>query len=391
MGDLSVTVRLCGHVVEQQVLRVPRVVRLGESADAAVSFPGADFGVLRVGNRLCLRGRTLDEGDELELELGQVHVTLEHTARARLPHEWEGAWDRRFLAAVMVVVAAGSWVDAAHSWLSHRADSASTTAVARIATTLTGSAVSPDPRRAAAVSRSDGPPEPSSTVTIPDAPPHEADDRATGTGWSHWYRRAVPRDLDQVDTARARLGADPDDVGARRIVARAAYDEDDHEAAADHFRQLLDRSPGDPDARLRLAWAQKRQGYHRSELRQYEAILAVDPGHVQALAGKTVALARLNRLGEAELMLDLLEGTAPDSVELELAEAKLAGLHGDEEAALSLLEGAYSRRDQLTQELQLELRRDLAIDPSFAALRKDPRLRSLVNRHLGAAGPRQAR
>lgn len=391
MGDLSVTVRLSGHVVEQQVLRVPRVVRLGESPDAAVSFPGADFGVLRVGNRLCLRGRTLDEGDELELELGQVHVTLEHTARARLPHEWEGAWDRRFLAAVLLVVAAGSWVDAAHSWLSHRADTASTAPVARIATVLTGGVATSDPWRSAAVSHSDGPPVPSSTVTIPDAPPHEADDRTTGTGWSRWYRRAVPEDLDQVDTARVRLSADPTDIGARRIVARAAYDADDHELAADHLRELLERSPGDRDARLRLAWAQKRQGYHRAELRQYEAILATDPGHVQALAGKTVALARLNRLGEAAGVLDHLEAAAPDSVELELAEAKLAGLRGDEEGALALLDGAYRRRDQLTQELQLELRRDLALDPSFAALRKDPRLRSLVNRHLGAAGPRQTR
>ncbi len=391
MGDLSVTVRLNGQVVEQRVLRVPRVVRLGEAADAAVSFPGADVAVLRVGNRLCLRGHRLDEGEELRLELGQVHVKLEHTARARLPHELEGVWDKRFLAAVVMVVVAGSWVEAAEAWLSRRGDAGPLQVASHVATAIVGERSALDPRHAAAVAGRDAPPQPSETVTIPDAPPHRADDRHSGTGWSRWYRRAVPRDIDQVDAAHLRLLANPEDAVARRILARAAYERDDHAEAAEHYRWIIRRTPADRDARLRLAWAEKRQGYHRAELTHYEAILAAEPAHLNALAGMVVALARLNRLDESARVLDELEAVYPDTVETALARAKLAGLRGDDDAALEALERAYARRDQLTREMQLELRRDLALDPGFSALRRDPRLRSLVNRHLGAAGPRQAR
>ena len=325
------------------------------------------------------------------MELGVVHVTLEHTARARLPHEWAGAWDKRFLAAVILVVAAGSWVESAESWLRHRADHGELSAGGRIATALIGQRSVLDPRHAAAVPGPEAPPVPSETVQIPDGPPHHADDRKSGTGWSRWYRRAVPMDVEQLDAARQRLRVDPEDSVARRIVARAAYDGDDHETAGEHYRWLVERAPGDRDARLRLAWAEKRQGYHSAEIVHYDAILATDAAHITALAGKAVALARLNRLDESARATEDLETAAPDAVETALAHAKIAGLQGDDDRSLESLERAYANRDQLTREMQLELRRDFALDPCFASLRTDPRLRTLVNRHLGAAGPRQAR
>ena len=49
MGELQVTIRYNGFVVNHQVVRVRDVVRIGDSADAKVSFPGASVAVHRVG------------------------------------------------------------------------------------------------------------------------------------------------------------------------------------------------------------------------------------------------------------------------------------------------------------------------------------------------------
>ncbi len=115
MGDLAVTVRLRGSVVEDRVVKVSGAVRLGERFEAAVSFPGADLLVVRDEGALLVRGQRLAEGEELRVTLGAVDVRLVHTiAMERLSEP--ARYDLRFLLCALLVAALGIWLDAAERW-----------------------------------------------------------------------------------------------------------------------------------------------------------------------------------------------------------------------------------------------------------------------------------
>lgn len=393
MGDLSVVVRLNGDVVEDRVVEVNRLVRIGEAEGAVIPFPGADIAVVRIGDGLAVRGRTLEEGEELSLFLGPVEVHIEHTVRARLPPEWAGLWDRSFLAAALLVVAAGTWFDAAEAWLDRQPPDA-VLAVTQLRDLVRAVGVEPAGGSSRAVAMPAAPtaePAPTPPATLADGPRHVDDDRLTRMGWAAWYRQLVPGGDDQVFEAQDRFAVDPDDPWARRVLARSAYDNDDHDQSSWHYAWLADRYPDDSAIGLRLARAQQRRGHHRSEIAHYADILERDPDHAEARAGMAVALARMNRLDEAATALDQLQFLAPDAPTTELTVAQLAALAGQDRRALLALERAFSTRSALSDEGQLELRRTLALDPVFASLRRDPRLRSLIYRHLGAAGVRPMR
>jgi hypothetical protein len=391
MGDLSVSVRLNGEVVEDRVVPVQRIVRLGDSADAVITFPGADVAVVRMGDKLALRGRTLEEGEGMDLALGPVQVRVEHTVRAAMPAEWSGLWDRRFLATALLVVAAGTWIDAAESWLDRQPTDA-VVAVSRVHGLLADPGDEEGRQRAATIPAGhEVGVAPVLTEALPDGPRHVSDDRETRTGWAAWYRNEVPDDTDQAFEALDRLASDRNDVSAMRVLGRVAYEREDFDQAAAYYGRLSERFPADRDARLRLAWGEKRRGHHRIEAEHYTAILMDDPTHVGALSGLAVALARMNRLDESARRLEELQTLAPVASGTELTIASISALQGHDQRALEALDRAFAARAGLSEEMQLELRRDLALDPAFASLRKDPRLTSLVNRHLGAAGARPAR
>lgn len=135
MGDLVVTVRLHGQVVEDRVVAVRRAVRLGDTPYATVSFPGADLLVVRTDAGLLVRGRTLAEGEDVQLALGHVDVTLTHAA----PEGWspgQSGWtqrfDTRFLLCALLVAALGTWMDAAEAWLEARAQPGGPPAVIQV-------------------------------------------------------------------------------------------------------------------------------------------------------------------------------------------------------------------------------------------------------------------
>lgn len=121
MGELAVTVRLRGRVVDHRVVRVDRAARIGEAFDAVVGFPGADLIILRQGDRLLVRGSPLGEGDELRLELGAVDVTLAHVARVPRAIDRFASFDTRFLLAALLVAALGTWIEAAQDFASRHA------------------------------------------------------------------------------------------------------------------------------------------------------------------------------------------------------------------------------------------------------------------------------
>lgn len=394
MGDLSVSVRLHGEVVEDAVLPLRRTVRIGDGAGAAVAFPGADVVVVRAGDRLLVRGRALEEGEALELSLGPVDVTVEHTLRGRTPPEWRGVFDARFLGVVALVTAVGTWLDAAESWWERdpltlgrgRGDVEVTEVVDR----AQGEA---SVQRAPLVAGPDA--ATTELATEPDddqaqGPRHLPDDDRSGTAWHGWYRRSVPQD-DQMLDAYARLRANPADAAAHRVVAQAAYDADEYDVAVWHYRWLVQQDPDDRTLMVRLARAEKRRGRHAREVELYRRVLESDPVHTDALGGLAVALARMGRLDEAGHLVDELQATAPTAPFTDVTVALISAMQGQEREAIDALDRAVAARGQLTDELQIELRRDLALDPALADLRKDKRLRATLHRHLGAAAPTPTR
>ena len=69
----------------------------------------------------------------------------------------------------------------------------------------------------------------------------------------------------------------------------------------------------------------------------------------------------------------------------------VGGRLGVDREALAALERCMRGRHQLSDEMELELRRDLALEPALSRLRTDKRALSLLHRHLAAAAPRPIR
>ena len=226
-----------------------------------------------------------------------------------------------------------------------------------------------------------------------EGPEASSDDRATGVAYYAWYRGVVPEDDELGVLARERLERNPSDRGAHELLARSAYAADRFELSAAHFRWLVDRDvlglgPGEQELRWRLARTERRLGRHSSEAALYEQMLADDPADAWALAGKATVMARLGRFDEAVSLVEQAEASAPSQPYLGVYAAVVAAEQGLDDRAVELLEAVVEQREHLAPEYQVELRRDIAMDPSFAAVRSGDRLRVMLARHLGAAAPR---
>ena len=400
MGDLAVSVSLHGAPVADSVLRVRHIVRIGESPNAAVSFPGADIAVVRVGRDLAVRGRRLAEGQGIGVCLGPVRVWLEHTQRAPRSRPLREHLDLRFLATATLVTVTGLWCetfDAAYEARSGHGFVSQQVAELQLRGVLP-SVVGPDRSgapggRTAAVSSSGE----DAAAELPgralrEGPEASSDDVRSGVAYYAWYRSAVPDD-DSSALAQERLARSPSDQGARDILARSAYDADRYEIAAAHFRWLVERgdaglSGSEQELLWRLARTERRLGRHASEAALYERMLERDPAAPWALSGQATVMARLGRFDEAAALLGRARSAAPDLAYLGVHAAVVASEQGLERRALELLEGVVEHREQLAPEHQVELRRDIALDPAFASLRSRDRLRVMLARHLGAAAPR---
>lgn len=115
MIPLRVTVWLYDTVIEDRTVGVRDTVRLGESPEAEVGFPGADLFVVRRGDKLLLRGREVLPGQPLSMYLGGVTLQLE--ALDSIAHDDElPAWqlpsfDLRVLVATAAVALTATFVD----------------------------------------------------------------------------------------------------------------------------------------------------------------------------------------------------------------------------------------------------------------------------------------
>jgi Flp pilus assembly protein TadD len=398
VGDLAVTVRLNGILVEDQVIPVRSVVRIGESPDALVHFPGADVAVVRLGKRLAMRGRSLEEGEEMEISLGPTHVHIRHTHKFRPPSALQATIDARFLVAAVLVMVMGSWVDAAEYWLDHQPrdeGAAPITQILQVFEAVQNGTPGPlntamTPSDGLLESETDGGNQEAISPVMADGPRHIPDDAQTGTGYYEWYRSVVLTD-NQVGDASVQFLRDKEEPTARQVLALDAYSRDDFESAAWHYQWIVDHFPSDRAARIRLARAEKRLGYHAREVDLYRSVLSINPASTEARAGLAIALTRLGRLDEAAEALDALLITAPHHPSTNLTIATIAAMQGHESQAVEALEASFNGRAQLSQELKIEMRRDIALDPAFKDLRGDWMLRAMLLRHLGAAAPRPVR
>lgn len=367
MGDLHVTVRLGEHIVEDQVISVRDVVRLGEHEGALVGFPGASVAVCRVGQELDVRGRRLGEGDSTTLDLGQVHVRLDHLVPESVIRPGPMPMDLRFLLIALGVTTAGMWVDLGKELLP-----------------LDPSPVS---ERAAVQPVSMSPDAPLPTLQG-EGRAARPDDALTGYRYHPWYRGAVPSTLN-AELARIRLQTDPTDLVQRALVARGAYDTEAWVDALASYEILAEAEPENTVWLHGQARSQKRLGFHRGEISSYIRILELDPDDVEAMGNRAVAHARIGDYEGAEYWLVRMRSTRSENPYLYVHEAMVAAIQGDDDSALALLEEAVAARYELPDGLQLELRRDLALDPSLGSLRGDDRLQRILWRHYGADHPRR--
>lgn len=372
MGDLRVSVRFHGELVEDRVLPVDGAVRIGDSPGARVVFPGASLLVFRDGEALDVRGRHLREGERTGLSLGAVSVELEHLESASFRPRMKIPFDGRFLMLVVGMTVASMWVDLGSELLGRNASPPE--------------ALSDEARLASGADRG------SAAVMTEDARPGEGrealpDDSRTRWGYYAWYRASVPPTVISTELARIRLAQSPSDTLLRAQVARGAYENENYREALHNYTELSEREPTNTRWLEGLGLAQKRLGQHRAEIATWDRLLQFEPDNYHAIGNLAIALARLGDYESAERELDRLRPGLASDPYLHVFPGMYQAIRGREVDAIAELEEAVSRRVSLSEAQQVELLRDLALDPVLGSLRADARLRAMLYRHFSAASP----
>lgn len=380
MGDLNVQVRLNGVVVDDRTVAVDRPVVVGEYPGSSIAFPGASVRIVKRQGKLVVMGRLLSEGESIVLRLPRVNVEFSHTCTRWWHLPTEIGLDHKFLGVALLMALSGAWIDSAGAWMDRLPSAGAPNEDSR--------ARASSQRQAKLSASNQG--SNLASPRISDGPRHRSDDHATGVGYFAWLHRADLYDS-RLESAELVLGENPDDIESRRIVAQSAYNHGQYDMAIWHYEQLLAAHPYDTHAQLRLAWGLRRQGFHEAELRSYRAILSSQADHIMALSGMALAQARLGNTTEAQRAMERLQHLAPTHPYTEVTAAGLDALGGDKQGAMASLSRAFECRESLDRELQVELRRDIAVDPLFAELRPDRQLRGVLRRHLGAAAPLSTR
>jgi len=387
MADLHVTVRFNDYIVEDRVLAVKDVVRIGETADSRVHFPGASVAVCRVGESLDIRGRRLAEGEKTGFSLGPVHVELEHLTPLQVGRGGPPPIDARFLLVALAVTTGGMWIDTLGGIAEEPPEGPVAEWVDAAKTVVPFDERREDAFRAGVQPNGELAHLPK-VVIRGEGREATNDDRSTGYQYYRWYRLEVPSTL-QAELARLRVEEGRTEDYA--LIARGAYDNDNWRDALVHYQALADAEPEDVRWLYGVGLSQKRLGLHRMELASYERILELDPSHKDALGNGAVALARLGDYEAASEWLVRMQQVGQDAPYLHVYEGLVAAIEGRRGESIRQLELAVAGRGSMTDAERVELRRDLAMDPALASLRSDRALRTMLWRHYGAAAPRKSR
>jgi len=209
-----------------------------------------------------------------------------------------------------------------------------------------------------------------------------------GFGLTDWYDVADER-MEQVEIevmlreARRRLLIEPADPEALMVLSYYQYLAKDYEAAAGTYDRFIELFPNDASGYNNKALIYKRKGNYKQEQLLYDIALSLEPLDVTALNNLAVNLSHQNRGVEGLAIMDALETLDPDNPYAELHRAKIMAQLGDTESALRFLEKALAGMQKLDTLHHIEFRQDIRLDPSFMALRKEPRFHALLARYYG--------
>ena len=112
---------------------------------------------------------------------------------------------------------------------------------------------------------------------------------------------------DAVAWFQTALALDPNYVPAQIAAADGLLDQGDLGGSERLYRNVLERSPGDPRARLGLGRVHAGRGELRIAAQQYEAACRLEPGYAEARYALAMALRELNQLEQAQHHLALYE------------------------------------------------------------------------------------
>jgi tetratricopeptide (TPR) repeat protein len=189
----------------------------------------------------------------------------------------------------------------------------------------------------------------------------------------------VPRGDAERARAQRRLDQRPEDADALLVLARNAANADEDAEARQLYLRLLTLRPDDHRSRRRLAWVEQRLGEAEAALQTLDAIPAEADEAREVAAMWALLLVRTGQTDAAERVLAPLD---PEHPLVAYAEAQLSLARGELEAAVDQLSTALLRLDRASPEDQVEIHRELALDPALAPLRSSARIRLLAARLL---------
>ena len=379
VAKLRVTVFLGDGLVEDRVVSVKNHIRLGESVDAAVSFPGGDLVVNRVGDDLVWRGRRLAVGQRATYTIGDVQVIGEHMdmERAARPSPFRHV-DPVFFLVLLGMVSMGMWADTIErSRGLVSAESALVSEGFPEDRTEDSIRYRVSDQRSAAVQPVLEVIQPQSVEVVWEGQRAHNDDLHTRVEWYSWYRSFSP--LQSGEEA-----AERHDI-ARHVRARWAYEMDMFEDALVDYQWLVAHEPENVTWLTGLALSQKRLGMHSLEGLTWERILELDPSSLLALTNRPVNLARLGQFERgARAMTEMLNAYSEHPMAA-LTRGIWYAKVGAEMPSLRALNEAMTGIRTLPSRLQHELRADFAIEPILSPLRSGSKLVSIVAQQTGEA------
>lgn len=222
--------------------------------------------------------------------------------------------------------------------------------------------------------------------------PDERAEEEEGWGVRDWYDQDdARRDSIRIDAmktlAKRILRIDPNDAEALSMLAYYQYLNEDLDAAVETYDKLIEQDPEGAAGFNNKALIFKRRGEYEEEERLYRVALTLEPGDTTALNNLAVNLAHQGRHDEALEIMHQLEILDPGEPYADLHRAKIHADRGDDDKALFYLEKALQGMAALDTLHHIEFRQDIRVDPSFAALRKTSRFRSILWRYYGDDSP----
>lgn len=135
----------------------------------------------------------------------------------------------------------------------------------------------------------------------------------------------APLDPNEAQALEALAERDPADVGTRVELGNLYMDHERWDDAARWYREALELSPDLNNVRTDLGACLVHSGRPTEGLTEFEAVLAVDESHRNALYNKGIALTQLGRTNEAIAAWE-------EVLRLHPSDPQLAGLQGQIDA-----------------------------------------------------------